>query len=332
MPELKKAIKRRVVQAGVFSAIARFQVPQVVILRYHSVLDNPAEHADSIGSSVIHSSADFAQQMEYLARTCNPISMDAVLNFARGTCSLPPRSVAITFDDGFADNLNVAVPIMNRYSMPGAIYVMTGYVSSVPWYCTLRYIFTKTQRPSLEDPFDGTLRSLTTPKDRYEAFLACSRVCARMPRSGVDAAITTLEKLLEVDYRPTAPIMLSWDGVREVIQQGHTIGSHSLSHANMAYIPPEELEDQMLDSRKILENQTGSLIRHFSYPSPIMEPHWTPATIEACRAAGYDTAVTCWNGPVRRGDTPLSLKRIFAHGPLDEFTWKLENLFAGRYA
>lgn len=332
MPELKKAIKRGVVQARVFSVIARLQASRVIVLRYHSVLDNPAEHADSIGSSVIHSSADFAQQMEYLARTCNPVSMDAVLDFARGTCSLPPRSVAITFDDGFADNLNVAVPIMNRYGVPGAIYVMTGYVSSVPWYCTLRYIFAKTQRPSLTDPFDGTIRSLTTPQDRQEAFLACSRVCARASHDGVDAVITTLEKLLEVEYRPTTPLMLSWDGVHEVIQQGHIIGSHSLSHANMAHIPPEELENQMRDSRKILENRTGGRIRHFSYPSPIMEPHWTAETMEACRAAGYETAVTCWNGSVRCGDSPLSLKRIFAHGPLDEFTWKLENLFAGRYA
>ncbi len=330
MSELKKTIKRGVVRAGIFSAIAKFQAPQVVILRYHSVLDNPAEHADSIGCSVIHSSTNFAQQMEYLARTCNPISMDVVLDFVRGACSLPPRSVAITFDDGFADNLNVAVPIINRYGVPGAIYVMTGYVSSIPWYCTLRYIFAKTQRTSFVDPFDGTTRSLDNPKDRYQSYLACSRVCASTPRAEIHTAMATLEKALEVEYRPMVPIMLSWDGVREVIQQGHIIGSHSQSHTNMAYILPDELQNQMLDSRKILESETGSRIRHFSYPSPIMEPHWTADTVETCRAAGYDTAVTCCNGPVRRGDSPLSLKRIFANTSLDDFTWTLENMFAGR--
>lgn len=329
MSELKKAIKRRTVQSGLFSVIAKFQSSRLLILRYHSVLDDPSEHADSIGSGIIHSSAEFSKQMEYLARTCNPVTMDQVLEFARGFGSLSPRSVAVTFDDGFADNLSVAIPILNQSGVPAAIYVMAGYVSSIPWYCTLRYIFARTQRTSFTDPSDGTTRSLN-PESRYESYLACSRVCAATPRAEIDAAMIALEKALEVEYRPTQPIMLSWDEVREVMHQGHTVGSHSLSHPNMAYISPEELRDQMVDSRKILEGETASKIRHFSYPSPIMEPHWTENTVETCSAAGYETAVTCGIGFVRRGDTPLSLRRTFAHSTLDEFTWALENMFAGR--
>ncbi len=329
VPELKKAIKRGVVKARLLSAAAIFQSPRLIILRYHSVLDDPLEHADSIGSGIIHSSTEFAQQMQYLACTCNPVTMDQVLDFARGSRGLPPRSVAVTFDDGFADNLSVAIPILNRYGVPAAIYVMAGYVSSIPWYCTLRYIFARTQRTSFTDPFNGTTRSLN-PENRYESYLACSRACAATPRARIDAAMMALEKALEVEYRPMEPIMLSWNGVREVIHQGHTVGSHSLSHPNLAYISPEELRDQMADSQKILESQTASRIRHFSYPSPIMEPHWTEATVETCRATGYETAVTCGIGSVRCGDMPLSLKRTFAHGTLDEYTWALENMFAGR--
>lgn len=330
MGEVKKIIKQAVLRAGVFSAIAKLHGQQVVILRYHSVLHDPAEHANSIGSGIIHSSATFAQQMEYLARTCNPVSMDEVFDFVCGARSVSPRSIAVTFDDGFEDNLSVAVPLLNRYGVPAAIYVIADCIKSIPWYCSLRYIFANTERQSFVDPFCGRTKDLSGPLKRREAFLACSRVCASTPRSEIDAVIAMLEEMLDVEYRPVRPIMLSWDGVREIIQQGHTIGSHSLSHPNMAHISTEELQDQMIISRRILEEQTCSPIRHFSYPSPILEPHWTESTVDVCRTAGYDTAVTCTGGSIHLGDRPLSLKRIFVPYTLDDFTWALENMFAGR--
>lgn len=328
--ELKRSVKRGIVGLRIPSAIARLREPNVVVLRYHSVLDNPAEHADSIGSGIIHSSAEFSRQMEYLSRTCNVATMDQVFDFAAGAVKLPRRSVAVTFDDGFADNLSTAIPIMNRYGVPGTIYVTAGYVASIPWYCTLRYIFARTRRASFTDPFDGRVRSLENPEDRHRSFLSCSRVCARTPRAAIQNRIAALENALNVQYRPITPLMLDWDGVREVVRQKHTIGSHTMTHPNLAYVSAEEGRTQMVCSKMTIENQIGNKVRHFSYPSPIMEPHWTGETIETCKAAGYDTAVTCSSGAVRRGDPPLAIRRIFAHPSREEFTWALENMFAGR--
>lgn len=328
--ELKRSVKRGIVGLRIPSAIARLREPNVVVLRYHSVLDNPAEQADSIGLGIIHSSADFSRQMEYLSRICNVVTMDQVFGFATGAIKLPRRSVAITFDDGFADNLSTAIPIMNRYGIPGTIYVMTGYVASVPWYCTLRYIFTKSRRASFTDPFDGRLRSLENPEDRRRSFLSCSRVCARTPRAEIENRISALENALDVQYRPTTPLMLDWDGVREVVRQKHTIGAHTMTHPNLAYVSAEEVRTQMACSKMTIENQIGNKIRHFSYPSPIMEPHWTAETIETCKATGYDTAVTCSSGCIRRGDSPLAIQRIFVPVLLEDFIWALENMFAGR--
>lgn len=330
LPQLKESIKRGIVRSGFPSALARLQAQQVVVLRYHSVLNSPAEHADSIGSGIIHSGEVFSQQMEYLSRTCNPVTMNQVLDFVRGTRSVPQRSVAVTFDDGFADNLNVAVPIMNRYGVPGTIYVATDYLSRIPWFCTLRFIFARTQRASFTDPFDGTVRQLDNPKDRRQSFLACSRACAATPRAEIDAAMASLERALDAEYQPGQPIMLNWDGVREILRQGHMVGSHTRTHPNMAYIPAEEISDEMWHSKAVLERETGSEINHFSYPSPIMEPHWTTHTMEACRRAGYDMAVTCSDGSVRSGDEPLAIKRIYSRLELSEFIWVLENVFAGR--
>jgi hypothetical protein len=218
--------------------MAARQSEQVVILRYHSVLENPAEHAQTIGAGIIHSTAAFEKQMEYLSRRCVPVTMDEVLAFTRGELRLRPRSVAITFDDGYEDNLAHAVPIMNRHGVRGAIYVMTGYVDAVPWYCTLRYIFATTRKTSFTDPFDGTVRSLVPPH-RRESYLSASRACAATPRETIDGAMAALESALDVEYRPASRIMLTWDGVREVLRQGHIIGSHSRSSISLRFWPAE---------------------------------------------------------------------------------------------
>ncbi len=329
MATIKDGLKRGILRSGMLSVMAARQPAQAVVLRYHSILENPAEHAQTIGAGIIHSTAAFEKQMDYLSQRCVPVTVDEVLAFARGEIRLRPRSVAVTFDDGYEDNLVHAVPIMNRHGVRGAIYVMTEYVDAVPWYCTLRYIFATTQRTSFIDPFDGSTRSLVPPQ-RRESYLSASRACAATPREKIDGAMAALEAALDVEYRPSSRIMLTWDGVREVVRQGHIIGSHSRTHPNMAYIDGAERADQMRVSREILERETGAPIRHFSYPSPIMEPHWTEETIGTCREAGYDTAVTCAFGAVRGNDNPLAMKRLFAHQTIDAFQWAIENLFAGR--
>lgn len=327
---VKTTIKRGIVGLGIPAAIAKFREPEVVVLRYHSVLDNPAEHKDSIGDGIIHSSSDFARQMEYLARTCHAVTLDQVAEFQQGRFKLPRRAVAITFDDGFADNLTTAIPIMNRCGVPGTIYMTAGYAAGIPWNCALRYIFMNSKRSSFTNPLDGEVKSLEYPGDRHRAFLACSRACASTPRAEIDGVIARLEAALDLEYRPESPIMLDWNGVREVLHQGHTIGSHTMTHPNLAYVSAEECHDQMVDAKRSIEKETGSTIRHFSYPSPIMEPHWTLETMETCRVAGYDTAVTCTDGAVQRQDPLLSMKRIFARISFEDFVWALENMFAGR--
>src|SRR5882672_7810425 len=89
---------------------------------YHSVMDNPSSHTHTLGEIVL-STKVFRQQMETLARHYHPVSMDDVLRHARGEKQLSPRSVAVTFDDGYADNLNVAGPILARLSVPATVYV-----------------------------------------------------------------------------------------------------------------------------------------------------------------------------------------------------------------
>jgi peptidoglycan/xylan/chitin deacetylase (PgdA/CDA1 family) len=124
--------------------------------------------------------------------------------------------------------------------------------------------------------------------------------------------------------------MLSYEQMRALQRYGHTIGSHTMTHPNMAYVKEDEACHELAESKRRLERNLEAPVRHFSYPCPALSPHWNQRTIEQTRAAGYKTAVTTNNGLTRRGDNPFCLQRLRPTKTVEGLRWNLETAFAGR--
>jgi peptidoglycan/xylan/chitin deacetylase (PgdA/CDA1 family) len=305
----------------------------VTILRYHSVQPDLESCANSIGRGIIHEEQVFAEQMEILARDYHPVSMDEVVDFVIGRRPTPPRAVVVTFDDGYADNYDVAMPILNHYGIPAAIYVTVDSIGTgrAPWFCRVRHAFAVTRIRRWHDPDKGRSWNLDDLVERHEAFLSACEICAR--RAGViqEEALATLEKDLEVEtLAPVRDLMLSWEQIRKLKAAGHTIGSHTLTHPNLAQVNVAAASRELRESKMRLELTLGSPVVHFSYPSPILEPHWNEQTVTLTKEAGYSSAVTCTPGLVRQGDESLRLKRTSVPDTKDEFIWSLECTLLGR--
>jgi len=95
--------------------------PEISILLYHSIGSNASRYSLSV--------EDFYRQMDYLRKNYNIVSLLEIENFVEGRKSLPKKSVAITFDDGFLDNYLNAYPYLKKYNMPATIFVATGHVN-----------------------------------------------------------------------------------------------------------------------------------------------------------------------------------------------------------
>ena len=117
---MKDLAKRAILASGALRLIS--PSASTAILMYHSVMPDPAAHADSLGC-ILHSETAFRAQMELLARHYHPVSLDEVVASLDGRKELPKRSVAVTFDDGYADNSEVAMPILNRLGIPATFSV-----------------------------------------------------------------------------------------------------------------------------------------------------------------------------------------------------------------
>ena len=323
-------VKNAAVRGRVLRAAALFARPRAVVLMYHSVVEEPEQTANTIRIS--HSRAAFESQMSALARRFNPVSIEQVIEFAAEGRRLPPWSVAVTFDDGFADNYDVALPILSRYGIPATFYIMVNAVETgtPPWYVRLNFAFSTTTVSAWKHPENGQTFEITSADGKQAALNTAWDLGAA--RSGIaqEQLVHQIEESLQIgplDAR--SGLMMNWGQVRALKKAGHIIGGHTLSHPNLAQVTEAEARSEIRGSKEQLEEKLSEPIQHFSYPHPALNPQWSPQTFAITREAGFRSAVLTTPGPVLTGDQPLSLKRIPAGKDFDLWIWRLEYAFLG---
>lgn len=301
------------------------------ILMYHSVLPNPEQEANSLGG-IIHSESAFREQMELLARDYHPISLDEAVQHVESSSPFPKRSVVVTFDDGYADNCEFAMPILNRLEIPATFYVTVDCIESrrLPWPSRLRFAFRDTRHSTWTDS-RGNIWRLTGDANREAAYLASCDDCCQLSGRFQEEFVARVEQELQTCLpNQASTLMMTYDQVRTLTRNGHIVGSHTMTHPNMAYVKREDAQHELAESKRHLELELGTPIKHFSYPCPALTPHWSEQTVEQSRAVGYESAVTTNSGLTRTGDDPLRLKRILPTKTVEGLRWNLESAFAGR--
>jgi peptidoglycan/xylan/chitin deacetylase (PgdA/CDA1 family) len=297
---------------------------------YHSVLEDPSQQADSLGG-IVHARPVFRQHMELLAREFHPVGMDELAVLLRGEEEIPERCVVVTFDDGYHDNFQNAMPILDQVGVKAAFYVTVDCIEKgqLPWPSRVRFALRTTGRKTWSDP-EGALWPLENQADRDRAFAKACKHCCQLAGVAQEQFVASIEAELEVSIAPGSELMMNWDELRKLTERGHVVGSHTLSHPNLTQLPVAELCVELQESRACLQKQLSLPVAHFSYPCPALSPHWNEQTVEECRRAGYETAVVTDGGLARKQDNPLCLRRVRPSKTVEGLRWNLEWAFAGR--
>ncbi len=326
---IKRGVKKIISNSSIMGCLGSLRPAGVVVLRYHSILENPDTLNRLIGPGIVHSADAFESHMRLLAKSFTPVTMDDILSFAAGDTKIPTRAVAVTFDDGFADNAEVAAPIMDTYKIKGAFYVTTGSISpqQLPWFFRVRRAFHVTQERVWTSPLDGTAFGLDDPIQRRQAFLQASRHCAVQNLSDQHTWINILEEQLAIEKTDSdLSHMMTADQIRKLYNNGHIVGSHTVSHPNVAHIQEKDVCIEIETSKNVLEKIVDNPIVHFSYPSPILQPHYNITTTDILKQFGYKTAVTCTHGVFSQADNPLLCKRIVVPESSEDLKWAIESV------
>src|SRR5579859_3434930 len=197
MALLRDWTKKTILGSRVLRFAGGFQGPSAAILMFHSVLRDPAREFDSLGG-IVHSEPVFRAQMEMLARNYHPISLDDAIKHLSDGKDLPKRSVVVTFDDGYADNYEVAMPILNRFAVPATFYVPVDCVENkrLPWPSRLRFAFRKTKASQWIDASTKSW-SLVASENRESAYLAACDSCCQLSGASQEEFVRCVEQELQ---------------------------------------------------------------------------------------------------------------------------------------
>lgn len=328
----RRAVKHFLMRHRIVQALNRFAPSGAVVLMYHSVQHAPEKFEHTIGGGIIHSSAAFDRQMEMIASEFAPVTMDDVHRFLSGGSPLPRRAVAVTFDDGFRDNYEIAAPILAKHGVSATIYVTADCVDKQrsPWFCRIRQAFCAASAQEWPDPATGKPWSLIDETSRVDAMLAAMRSCSVLTGAAQEDLVASIQEDLGIPAEcPADHLMLDWTQVGELEREGHLVGSHTMSHPNTARITHDQARQELQRSKQLLDQHLHGQVAHFSYPCAIWPPHWNDHTEILAKEAGYSTAATTEVGPARAGQSPHRIPRLAAPVDIEEFRWALEATLLG---
>lgn len=219
------------------------------------------------------------------------LSLDDLSGY--GKARLPARRfVVFTFDDGYADNYEIAYPILRKHGIPFTIYVTTGQPDghAFIWWYLLEEIVLNNR--SLEVELDGKPVRLAagTLREKELAFNKINSVLSVADKRALERYKTGIfSRYLEGSARLTRSLSMSWSQIEEMSRDPLvTIGAHTVNHYPLKSLADEESQSEMAEGKRIIEARIGKEVRHFCYPIG----SYSQREVGYAEACGFRTATT----------------------------------------
>jgi peptidoglycan/xylan/chitin deacetylase (PgdA/CDA1 family) len=269
-----------------------------LVIGYHRIVEDFEAEAKVEMPSMLTSLAMFEQHLECLGTHFRFMSLDEIGRQLLDGQPFDEPVAAITFDDGYRDVYEHALPLLERKGIPAAMFVVTDLVGRPAWqiHDKLYHLVAKAYRcwgdprSQLADlltqlglpAHDFTRRSASATPMR-----AVSTLLPGLPQSDIRRLMTGLELSVGNGFH-NIPLTVTWEMIADMRRRGFAIGSHTRSHVSLPVESPGRAAIEIEQSKTELENSLGERIHHFAYPGG----HFNAAVVDAVARAGYQFAYT----------------------------------------
>ncbi|MGA9922610.1 MAG: polysaccharide deacetylase family protein [Isosphaeraceae bacterium] len=306
--------------------------PALVVLTYHRIAV-PGNTSNPYYDPVISATPDaFEAQIRFLSTRFHILGLQALLNIAadkgmnaRVLLNAGKPIALVTFDDGYRDHCETALPILRKLGVPATFFISTGFLNAarLPWWDHVACVLKRTRVPRLTlercpgdvDPIVINLEPTSGGQRRTMAIMT-------VVRSFLDGAIEDEPWFLaQLDEQAEVPIdskslgcelFMGSDQVRQLVDAGMSVGSHGQSHRALAGLDDSAQRHELSESKRFLESSLGLEIKALAYPFGWGDT-FTARTMQLAIEAGYCLAFSSLEGVNRPGTAafqPFALRRL----------------------
>jgi peptidoglycan/xylan/chitin deacetylase (PgdA/CDA1 family) len=284
-------------------------LPKLLVPVYHRVLPD----ADFNPLGTIVGLKYFIGQIESLALRYPIISMaDAMMQMREGRAKAKIQ-VALTFDDGYVDNFQIAFPALKRMGIPAVFFLSSGYVGSGrplwDWELAKSLLKQNARIGKLRLHGGGMIERGATEGEA--GFLL--RLIMELKKQSAQDRYFSIKSIYEQtgtqSVNEVGDRCMNWDEISEMLSSGMEVGAHGVTHQSLAWLPHDEAVREIRDGGSAVEKNTGAPCRHFAFPfgSP---SDFNEGLIGEVKAAGYESCQLNLHGYNHVEAGAFALKRI----------------------
>lgn len=337
IPNKRAMIARALQASGVLSLIERTTGrPGLLVLTYHRIGD-PSGHPfyAQVASATPEA---LREELIALARTRRILTLPETIAFAQDGFRGAESTALVTFDDGYRDNHDAALPVLTTLGVPATFFLTTGFVAGkiLPWWDHVAYVVNNAGVPVLKLNRPTPIQIDLIQEPRTAAVMRVIRAYLDHPEVDERPLRVELEQRAEVavdEPRLARSLFMTWEQARTLARAGMSIGSHTMTHRALGRLNEDDQSEELTGSKAILEAELGQTPEAVAYPYGWPGTYGEP-TIRLVRKAGYRAGFSSTEGLcLTRPSAPdvFSLPRLgvgFADPPvLHRARWALWSAF-----
>ncbi|MFC1754719.1 polysaccharide deacetylase family protein [Thermoproteota archaeon] len=279
------------------------------IISYHSIANQGHYYRKEFSNEFL--AKNFENQLRFLSKRFNIMPLKQMVDMLHANKILPPKTIAIVFDDGYRDNFTVALPLLKKLKIPATFFIATDFIesSNMPECDKIAYMIHFTNKQGFTLTELETRYQLTDSKQKHNTIVDIDNKTKDLPTDRRSEIIKTMSHLLEVDPDQEIKdnLCMDWNQVQQLHNDLTQVGSHGCTHKILTKMTLKHAKEEVFSSKEQLQRITSQPITLFSYPSGEYNKDIQRLLVEA----GYLCGIGKEQGVNTQETDIYQLKRVF---------------------